>query len=259
MSKLAISKPFGFAIFLILALSACGDRSGSNNKAERSSAMDENEGWALLFSEGDVSQWRSAGSDSFPETGWTVEDKVLILNGAQTGNTAKAGNLVTRQTYDNFEFYWEWKLLTSGGNSGVKYFVPGEGKSYKTYGPGPEFQLLDDMNHPWMLEGKMQVNDYHTLGACYELYAADSSKTPAPLGEWNSSRIVSKDGQVEHWLNGKKILQYDRFSEDFSKRVAISKFKDFPEFGRLEKGHILLQDHPGETHFRNMKIKASDQ
>lgn len=105
----------------------------------------------------------------------------------------------------------------------------------------------------------MKPNDYRTLGACYELYEPDSTKEPAPLGEWNNSRIVSKDGLIEHWLNGKKILEYNRFSGDFEQRVAKSKFKDFPEFGRIEKGHILLQDHPGEVHFRNIKIKPSDQ
>ncbi len=212
--------------------------------------------WEYLLKDGEVSQWRSDRNDSFPEAGWTVEGDVLIVNALQEEDSLKAGNLVTRNTYGNFELYFEWKMIT--GNSGVKYFVPGKGDSWDLYGPGPEFQLLDDDNHPWMLEGKMLPNDYHTLGACYELYEADSAKKPAPLGEWNSSRIVSKDGLVEHWLNGKKILEYNRFSADFANRVSKSKFREFSKFGQVERGHILLQDHPGEVHFRNIKIKSAD-
>lgn len=223
-----------------------------------SSCTDGESKWINLFENGDVSQWRSDRSDSFPEYGWSVNGDELIIIGSVSSDSIKAGNLITREKYENFEFSWEWKMLTKGGNSGVKYFVPGKGDDYSKYGPGPEYQLLDDAYHPWMLEGKMQPNDYHTLGACYELYEADPSKAPSPLGEWNSSRIVSKDGIVEHWLNGKKILVYDRFSDDFSQRVANSKFNNFSEFGGMEKGHILLQDHPGEVHFRNLKIKITD-
>ena len=235
-------------------LDAPGDDSGS--LLERP-GLSMDEGWLILFGDGDVKQWRSDQGNSFPEAGWTVQGDVLILNAPSEGRAVKAGNLLTRNSYSNFELHFEWKILTPGGNSGVKYFVPGDADSYDTYGPGPEYQLLDDANHPWMLEGKMQPNDYHTLGACYELYEADPGKKPAPLGEWNSSRIVSQNGLVEHWLNGQKILEYDRFSEDFAHRVHQSKFKEFPKFGQLEKGHILLQDHPGEVHFRNIKIRSS--
>jgi hypothetical protein len=106
-----------------------------------------------------------------------------------------------------------------------------------------------------MLEGKMQPNDYHTLGALYELYAPSADKTPRPLGEWNSSRIVSRNGQVQHWLNGALILEFEKGSEDFRERVAESKFKDIEWFGRNETGHILLQDHGSVMRFRNLKIR----
>jgi hypothetical protein len=243
MKKLIVARNGILILILTIAFTGCQNKSGD---------------WILLFSEGDVSHWRSDRSDSFPEAGWTVEGDVLIVNAPKEGDPVKAGNLITRNTYDNFELHFEWKMLTVGGNSGVKYFVPAKGDSWDLYGPGPEYQLLDDDKHPWMLEGKMQPNDYHTLGACYELYEADPAKEPAPLGEWNSSRIVSKDGLVEHWLNGKLILEYNRFSADFADRVAKSKFREFSKFGQVEKGHILLQDHPGEVHFRNIKIKMAD-
>lgn len=214
--------------------------------------------WEHLIVDGNVSQWHGDGSDSFPKAGWIVEEDELIVNKPADGDPVQAGNLFTKKAYGNFEFYWEWKMMTVGGNSGVKYFVPGRKDSWSSYGPGPEYQMLDDVNHPWMLEGKMIPNDHFTLGSCYELYAADSTKAPAPLGQWNTSRIVSMDGHVEHWLNGQKIVEYNRFSEDFSRRVLNSKFKEFPKYGRLEKGHIMLQDHGGYIHFRNLKIKSYD-
>jgi hypothetical protein len=249
---------FSFRVQMRISLLILIPFCGCQNKSVDSSKATDQTDWNYLLKDGDVSHWQSDLSDSFPEAGWTVEGDVLIVNAPQEGEPVKAGNLITRETYGNFELHFEWKILTVGGNSGVKYFVPGGNDSYATYGPGLEYQLLDDDNHPWMLEGKMQANDYHTLGACYELYEADPLKEPSPLGEWNSSRIVSKKGKIEHWLNGKKILVYDRFSDDFSQRVAKSKFKDFPKFGQPDKGHILLQDHPGEVHFRNLKIKNTD-
>jgi hypothetical protein len=106
-----------------------------------------------------------------------------------------------------------------------------------------------------MLEGKMRPNDYHTLGALYEIYPASPDKLPSPLGLWNESMIICQGNHVEHWLNGKKILEYNRGSDDFRAKIAASKFKDIPGYGILAEGHILLQDHGSTIHFRNIKIK----
>jgi hypothetical protein len=107
-----------------------------------------------------------------------------------------------------------------------------------------------------MLEGKMKPNDYHTLGSLYEIYPASPDKRPSPLGLWTESMIVCKGNQVEHWLNGKKILEYDRSSDDFKAKIAASKFKDVEQFGRHPEGHLLIQDHGSVVHFRNIKIKS---
>lgn len=232
--------------------------SGCKQKEPDTSSSSDQSAWVSLFNEGDISQWRGEKGDHFPEAGWTVRDKMLIANETYATDSIRAGNLFTKDKYGDFEFYFEWKLITVGGNSGVKYFVPGKGDAYDLYGPGPEYQILDDANHAWMLEGKMRPNDYHTMGSVYELYAADSSKKVALLGEWNSSQIISRKGQVEHWLNGKKIVEYNRFSDDFKERVQKSKFHPHQEYGRLEKGHIMLQDHGGVICFRNLKIKTTD-
>jgi hypothetical protein len=146
-------------------------------------------------------------------------------------------------------------MKSKGGNSGVKYFVQEGIGTNKGYGYGLEYQLLDDKNHAWMLEGKMKPNDYHTLGSLYEIYPASPDKHSNPLGLWNESMIVSDGSHVEHWLNGQKILEYERGGADFNAKIATSKFKDIPGYGVLPTGHILLQDHGSIIHYRNLKIK----
>ncbi len=213
------------------------------------------EGWKLLFNGKNTDLWRGINTAEFPSTGWKIEKGDLIAysyGGAESGN---GGDIITKKQYDEFILKWQWRMETRGGNSGVKYFVQEGLGSNKGYGFGLEYQLLDDKNHAWMLEGKMKPNDYHTLGSLYEIYPAAEEKQPSPLGLWNVSMIVCKGAKVEHWLNGKLILEYSRNSDDFKAKIAASKFKDISNFGVNLKGHILLQDHGSIIHFRNLKIK----
>lgn len=219
------------------------------------SKEEKKEGWELLFNGKNTNLWRGINTPEFPSTGWKLENGDLIAfahNGAESGN---GGDIITKKQYGNFILKWEWKMETKGGNSGVKYFVQEGLGSNKGYGYGLEYQILDDEFHPWMLEGKMKPNDYRTIGSAYELYAASVDKQPSPLGLWNESMIVCKGSVIEHWLNGKKILEYNRNSDDFKAKIAASKFKDIPDFGVNAMGHILLQDHGSIIHYRNLKIK----
>lgn len=219
------------------------------------SIQEKKEGWELLFDGKSTGKWRGINQKSFPASGWKVENGDLIASvqgGAESGN---GGDVITKKQYGNFILDWEWRMETKGGNSGVKYFVQEGIGSNKGYGYGLEYQLLDDKNHEWMIAGKMKPNDYHTLGALYEIYPASPDKRPSPLGLWNESRIVSNGNHVEHWLNGQKILEYDRGGDDFKAKIAASKFKDVKGYGVLPEGHILLQDHGSIIHFRNIKIK----
>jgi len=213
-------------------------------------------GWKLLFDGKTTKQWRAINKKFFPENGWSVINGELCINGNNVlAESINTGDIVTRKMYRDFELEWDWKMLTKGGNSGVKYWVvEGLSKNPK-HGEGLEYQLLDDKNHPWMLEGKMKPNDYHTVGSLYELFPASTDKKPSPLGLWNTSRILCKNNHVEHWLNGKKILEYEKNSDDFKDRIAKSKMKSIPGFGLAPEGHILLQDHGSIVHFRNIKIK----
>jgi len=219
------------------------------------SKAEKKEGWKLLFNGKNTDLWRGINTAEFPKTGWKIENGDLIAfsyGGAESGN---GGDIITKKQYSEFTLKWQWRMETKGGNSGVKYFVQEGLGSNKGYGFGLEYQLLDDNFHPWMLQGKMKPYDYHTLGSLYEIFPAAETKQPSPLGLWNESRIVCKGSTIEHWLNGKLILEYSRNSEDFKARIAASKFKDVPNFGVNSKGHILLQDHGSIIHFRNLKIK----
>ncbi len=200
--------------------------------------------------------WRGINSDHFPETAWKIENKILSVNAPDGGENALGGDIITTEKFGDFELKWEWLMLTKGGNSGLKYYVEERILDETKHGIGLEYQILDDPNHEWMLDGKMSPCDYHTLGSLYEIYPASCDKEAKPLGEWNSSKIMSKDGLVEHWLNGKLILSYKRFSEDFKQKVSKSKFKDYSDFGQIPEGHILIQDHGSEVHYRNILIKT---
>ena len=220
-------------------------------------AKEEAAGWKLLFDGHSSTGWRGIKKDRFPKKGWVIESEEIRSHSANGAGSGNGGDIITVEQFGDFELYWEWEMLTVGGNSGVKYFVKesltNRGSSS---GLGLEYQILDDENHAWMLEGRMKPNDYHTLGALYEFFPPSADKKKVnPLGTWNSSRILSKGHHVEHWLNGEKILEYERGSKEFLEMLEKSKFKDIENFGQEERGHILLQDHPGQVYFRNIKIR----
>jgi len=161
------------------------------------------------------------------------------------------GDIVTMDRYSDFELQLQVRL-TTGANSGVKYYVTEQETGNKGSAIGPEFQILDDNNHPDALLGA--VPGSRTFGSLYDLIPTGKKRVNG-IGQWNTIRIVSKDKHVEHWLNGFKLFEYERGSEEFRNLVAGSKFKNRPGFGEAEDGHILLQDHGNEVSFRNIKIK----
>lgn len=209
------------------------------------------QGWKLLFDGKTMNGWRGAYLDSLPVKGWKVRDGMLIVEQSGGGEAAFGGDLVTLDTYSNFDLTFDF-ILTAGANSGVKYFVT-EGLP-KTPGSaiGLEYQVLDDAKHP---DAKLGINGNRTLGSLYDLIPAQNKKAK-PMGEWNHGRIFSKGTHVEHWLNGKKIVEYERGGEVFLKHKAESKFKERAGFGEAKDGHILLQDHGNEVFYRNIKIRV---
>lgn len=216
-------------------------------------SSEKKDGWELLWDGKTTKGWRGAKLDTFPESGWKIENGELSVLSSGGGEAAAGGDIVTENTFGDFEFKVDFKI-TEGANSGVKYYVntdlnKGEGSSI-----GLEYQILDDLRHPDAKLGNHEGS--RTLASLYDLIQADPNKLVNPIGEWNYAHIISKNNHVEHWLNGIKVLEYERKSDPFRKLVAESKYKVWPNFGEAETGHILLQDHGDLVTFRNIKIKA---
>jgi len=218
-------------------------------------------GWRLLWDGQTSAGWRTPQSDAFPARGWVITNGALNVLASGGGESRGGGDIITKERFSEFELLVDFKI-TEGANSGIKYFVqPNLSPIDKNTGRptsvgsciGPEYQILDDLRHPDAKAGK---NGNRTLGSLYDVLPPSTKKHPKAIGEWNTARIVVTGKHVEHWLNGEKILEYDRGSEDFRKHVAESKFKGVADFGEWPDGHILLQDHGNQVAFRNIKIRV---
>ncbi|MBO0951233.1 3-keto-disaccharide hydrolase [Fibrella forsythiae] len=219
-------------------------------------AKEKKEGWQLLFDGKTTAGWRGAYKDKFPEKGWSVTDGSLTIQQSDGSEAQSFGDILTEGEYSDFDLTFDFKL-TEGANSGLKYFVVEHSPKPKGSAFGLEYQVLDDDKHP---DAKLGKDGNRTVGSLYDLIAA-SGKKASPIGEWNTGRIVSKGHHVEHWLNGRKVVEYERGSEKFRELVAGSKFNNpiytaNGRFGEAPKGHIMLQDHGNRVYFRNMKIKT---
>ncbi len=197
-------------------------------------------GWKLLFNGTSLDGWRGYRMTGLPEAGWEIRDGLL-----KTVPKMKGRELITVQKFNDFEFSWEWRIAPSG-NNGIKYFVTEE----RPAAPGHEYQMIDDATNA---DGK--VGPQRTTASFYDVLAPSDDKPLKPAGEWNLSRVVVQGNRVEHWLNGKKVLEYELGSERVKEGLARSKFKNFPDFGKKITGHIMLTFHNDECWFRNIKIR----
>lgn len=214
------------------------------------SPAEKKNGWALLWNGQTSEGWRGAKLTGFPEKGWTIEDGILKVHKADGGESTNGGDIVTKRKYKNFVLTVDFKI-TEGANSGIKYFVNPDLNKGAGSAIGCEFQILDDEKHP---DAKLGVKGNRQLGSLYDLIPAPKDK-PFKKGEWNTATIVVEGNKVTHVLNGVKLLEYTRNNQMWNALVAYSKYRDWPNFGNAEEGHILLQDHGDEVWFKNVKIK----
>ena len=226
-----------------------------NNVPNQLTDYEKANGWKLLFNGSSGEGWRSAKTTSFPEHGWEIKDGALTVLSSHGNESARGGDIITENRYSTFDISFDFRL-TPGANSGVKYFVTlSDGNTGSAL--GLEYQVLDDKLHP---DAKMGRDGDRTLASLYDLMTAHKPGNAVhAIGEWNTGRIiVYPDNHVEHYLNGQKVLEYERGSAAFKQLIAISKYKNHENFGLGKEGFILLQDHGDEVSYRSIKIKVSE-
>jgi hypothetical protein len=196
-------------------------------------------GWRLLFNGKDLENFRQFGSNAIPGPGWKIEDGIL-----RKIEKIPGGDIVTKEKYGDFTLSWEWKISPKG-NSGIKYLVVEE----RPNAPGPEYQMLDDTGHR---DGK--IGPHRQTACLYDILPPAENKPLNPVGEWNHSKIVVNGKNVEHWLNGTRVLAYVLESDALKDAIAKSKFATAEGFEKKVDGRIMLTDHIDECSFRNLKI-----
>ena len=230
------------ALFLLLAGTACSQGMGGGTTSEMGpntlTPAEQRVGWRLLFDGKTTQGWRGYMQDSMP-AGWQAVDGVLA-------RVAPAHDIIYKEKFKNFELLVDWKIAPKG-NSGI--FYRGIEGPDAIYYSAPEMQVLDDSGH---VDGRTELT---SAGAVYGLYPV-ARGIVKPVGEWNTARILVNGNHVEHWLNGQRIAAYELGSADWSERVAKSKFKQWPEYGKATEGYIGLQEHGNWIGFRNIKIRV---
>ena len=240
-------------VFTPLALALAGAtlsvatlQKGATPVQNRLTDDDKRAGWALLFDGSTLNGWRGYKRPDASATRWKIEDGMLTVDPAGGNDTRGKFDLITAATYDTFELTFEWRVA-QGGNSGVKYFVLED----RDAAIGHEYQIIDDERH-----ADAKIGPKRQTSAFYDVLAA-SNRPLKPAGEFNLSRILVQGKTVEHWLNGTKVLQYQLETPELQAAIAQSKFKGIERFGKLQKGHILLQDHGDRVWYRNVKIRKA--
>lgn len=214
--------------------------------------------WKLLWDGKSYEGWRGAKLDEFPSSGWEIKDGVLSVLKSDGGESRNGGDIVTKKRYRNFVLKVDFNL-TEGANSGIKYFVQTDLNKGAGSAIGCEFQILDDKKHP---DAEKGVLGNRTLGSLYDLIAANGTffdehlraKRFNGIDKWNRARVEVRDNKVSHYLNGIKVVEYERGSQQWKALVNYSKYQKWPNFGEFEEGHILLQDHGDKVSFKNIKI-----
>jgi len=266
----------------LLALGACTSALGAQTRPTTFGATETRPnqltdaervaGWRLLFDGRTLTGWRGLGYDTVPTAHWKIVDGTIkkIASGkvprVPDGRPLNGGDLMTVETFGDFELSWEWKV-TPGANSGVKYNVSEELSVAQAGAMTPaavaqgaiapnhsalgfEYQMLDDDRHP---DGQLPT---HRAGALYDLVAPSGAKHLRPVGAWNQSRVVFRGNHGEHWLNGEKIVEFELGTARMDSALAASKYHSIPGFAERRKGHIVLQDHGDEVYFRSIKVRV---
>ena len=239
-------------------LTACGGEQSAVDTATAplspstapATAQNDDDGWTSLFDGETLAGWHKYGGDG-EEIGsaWKIMDGAIHLDVSDKDDwqTANGGDIVSDESFANYELELEWKIGECG-NSGIIYNVQ-ETEDYPyPWMTGPEMQILDNTCHP---DAEIVT---HRAGDLYDIQSVREENVK-PAGEWNKVKLVVTPGRVEHWLNGVQQVVYANTGDDWKAMIADSKFKDMENWGMFTEGRISLQDHGDPVWFRNIRIR----
>ena len=232
----------------------------------------DDEGYFILFDGSSTAGWRGYGKDSIPSR-WSIEDNCLKFTGTGTGEaqTLEGGDILFAHQFRNFELKFDWKI-SRGGNSGVLYLAQeittknedGTVKYEPIYISAPEYQILDNANHP---DAKLGKDGNRQSASLYDMIPA-VPQNQKPFGEWNTGAIMVYQGTVVHYQNEEKVLEYHLWTPQWTGMLQASKFsqKAWPlAFELLDnlggdghRGYIGFQDHGNDVWYRNIRVKVLD-
>jgi len=210
--------------------------------------------WIVLFDGKTFNGWRAHNSSNIPDA-WTIEDNAIKINASGRGEAGarNGGDIIYEKKFKNFELSFEWKVA-KGANSGVFYLAQ-EIPSEKIWASSPEYQILDNSNHP---DARLGKSGNRQSASLYDLIPAKPQNSK-PFGEWNTGSVLVYNGTVVHYQNGEVVLEYHLWTEEWQKMISESKFKSYESFlkagGKESEGYIGLQDHGDNVWFKNIKIK----
>jgi hypothetical protein len=208
------------------------------------SKKEKKQGW-MLFSDGkSFDNWHGFNMNEVPDC-WIIEDgafKVLTEGGEESNK-----GLVTDKVYKDFAIALEFKVAKAS-NSGILYQVAEDTIYTYAYETGPEYQVIDHEGWPDTL------SDLNICGANYAMYAP-KAKPFKPAGEWNQAFLMVNDNKVTQILNGEIVVEYEKYSEEWTKLRNSGKWIDYPDYGKYDEGHIVLQNHSTTVWYRNIKLK----
>jgi len=230
-----------FTLLLVLGITGIAQTPNTLTKKEKK------EGWTLLFDGKTTQGWHTYLRDTVGSK-WQVRNGAIVFDPSQP--QSGGGDIVTNKEYENYELNLEWKVA-KGSNSGIIFDVQEDPRYDATYLTGPEMQVLDNKDAS---DNKKQN---HLAGCLYDMSGDSTVSKPHPVGEWNQVRIIQDKGHLTFYLNGIKTFEGQIGSDEWNNMVAHSKFagKSFTAFAKVAKGKIALQQHPGSSEWRNIKIR----
>jgi Domain of Unknown Function (DUF1080). len=237
-----------FVALVPVVLLACHSSSKTSGQAVSNtlSAAEKKQGFTLLFDGTSKNGWHIYNNKS-DGSAWKVDSGTIYLDKAAKQAGAGGGDLTTDDEFENFHLKLDWKI-DSAGNSGIIFLSHEDPKFPASYQTGPEMQIIDNAGH------RDARIDKHRGGDLYDLIAAVPQNTN-PWGQWNSVELIINKGKLEYYQNGVKVVTTTLWDDNWKEMVSKSKFKNWPDFAKFNKGHIVLQDHGDRVWFRNIRIR----